>query len=66
VTWLDENGAPGSTKLAIAGHSRLKVEDRYNHASEESKRDWILKAWEAGAVRTYDKPETKKPPEGTF
>jgi integrase len=59
LTWLDENGAPRSTKLAIAGHSRIKVEDRYNHASEESKRDWILKAWEAGVVSAYDKPETK-------
>jgi hypothetical protein len=35
------------------------VEDRYNHASEESKRDWIRKAWEAGVVSAYDKPETE-------
>jgi hypothetical protein len=36
LTWLDENGAPSSTKRAIAGHPRIKLEDRYNHASEDS------------------------------
>jgi hypothetical protein len=45
-----------SESVKIHGARTKRV--HYNHASGESKRDWILKAWEAGVVSAYDKPET--------
>ncbi len=54
-TWLDQNGCPRSTRLALLGQSTRSVEDRYNHASEESKQLWLGNLWTA--IRSADPGE---------
>jgi integrase len=54
-TWLDENGCPRSVRLALMGHSRKAVNDRYNHPSMRKLLEWMTKLWEA-SFGPYDGP----------